>query len=571
MKTMKYIKNRLLLLALSGLTMTSCADFLDITPLTMVVEDNYWNEKSDVEQIVMGCYSRMQDNDFMYRLLAWGEMRSDNVTVGFNVSTTSSEYNLLTENLLSTNAYTTWSPFYDVINRCNLVIEKAPEVASIDPSFTQSDVNAIIAEVSGLRALCYFYLVRTFKDVPFYTNAIRSDEQVTPLPATDGDEILRTLAADLETKVNQAVKVYSDDSYNYGRITQDAIHAILADIYLWLEDYPKVEQHCNIIIDDKMEQFEDAGYTTDYPLIPDVSSSGVSSGMAYNAIFGTGGSVESIFELDFTDDDDQYKSNNLVPTFYYKYKDGETAGLLYPTQNLTYEFYMPNAFLADENGTVQDSRLYESIKPNAYDAPMSSTIAKYVYTSMPKLPVTDPASFTASLGRTVKNGANWIFYRTSEILLMKAEALVNMVTSPDGSLTEEDQERYHEAFKLVEAVNSRSYLAKTASKESELVESDYQLKENLNTLILEERRREFLFEGKRWFDLVRWSRRAGNTELLKEKVSEKFTDNASAATAKLTNMNAIYFPYNYDELKVNPNLKQNPAYSDENSSIETTK
>ena len=568
MKTMKYIKNKFLLLALSGLTMTSCADFLDITPLTMVVEDNYWNQKSDVEQIVTGCYTRMQNDDFMYRLLAWGEMRSDNVTVGNNVSTTSSEYNLLTENLLSTNAYTTWSPFYDVINRCNLVIEKAPEVAKIDPSFTQSDVNAIIAEVSGLRALCYFYLVRTFKDVPFYTYAIRSDEQITPMPATSGDEILQTLAADLEGKVNQAVKVYSVEAYNYGRITQDAIHAILADIYLWLENYSKVDQHCTAIIESKMEQFEEAGYIVDYPLIPDVSSTGTTNGMAYNAIFGTGGSVESIFELDFNDEDVD-KSNNLVPTFYYKHKDGELAGWLYPTQNLTYEFYMPSAFLADENGKVQDTRLYESIKPNAYDAPMSSTIVKYVYTSMPKLPVTDPASYVS--GRTFKNGANWIFYRTSEILLMKAEALVNMVTSPDGSLTEEDQARYHEAFQLVEAVNSRSYLAKTASKDSELDESDYQLKENLNTLILEERRREFLFEGKRWFDLVRWSRRAGNTELLKEKVSEKFTDNASSATAKLTNMNAIYFPYNYDELKVNQNLKQNPAYSDENSSIETTK
>lgn len=570
MKTMKYIKNKFLLLALSGLTMTSCADFLDITPLTMVVEDNYWNQKSDVEQIVTGCYTRMQDNDFMYRLLAWGEMRSDNVTVGFNVSTTSSEYNLLTENLLSTNAYTAWAPFYDVINRCNLVIEKAPEVAKVDPSFTQSDVNAIIAEVSALRALCYFYLVRTFKDVPFYTNAIRSDEQVLPLSATSGDEILQTLAADLEGKVNQAVKVYSVDNYNYGRITQDAIHAILADIYLWLENYSKVDQHCTAVIESKMKQFEEAGYIVDYPLIPDISSSGVNTGMAYNAIFGTGGSVESIFELDFNDDDED-KSNNLVPTFYYKHKDGEAAGLLYPTQTLTYEFYTPTAFLKDENGKVQDSRLYESIKPNAYDAPTSSTIVKYVYTSMPKLPVTDPTTYSFSLGRTFKNGANWIFYRTSEILLMKAEALVNMVTSPDGDLTEEDQNRFHEAFKLVEAVNSRSYLAKTSSKISELVESQYQLKENLNTLILEERRREFLFEGKRWFDLVRWSRRTGSTQLLRDKVGAKFTDNAGVATARLTNMNAIYFPYNYDELKVNPNLKQNPAYSDENSSIETTK
>ena len=52
--------------------MTSCGDFLDIYPLTMVYEDNYWNEKNDVDQIVTGCYTRMQDDDFVRRLFIWG-------------------------------------------------------------------------------------------------------------------------------------------------------------------------------------------------------------------------------------------------------------------------------------------------------------------------------------------------------------------------------------------------------------------------------------------------------------------------------------------------------------------
>ena len=50
-------------LAMVGMSMTSCGDFLDIYPLTMVYEDNYWNEKNDVDQIVTGCYTRMQDDD----------------------------------------------------------------------------------------------------------------------------------------------------------------------------------------------------------------------------------------------------------------------------------------------------------------------------------------------------------------------------------------------------------------------------------------------------------------------------------------------------------------------------
>ena len=79
--------------------MTSCGDFLDIYPLTMVYEDNYWNEKNDVDQIVTGCYTRMQDDDFVRRLFIWGESRSDNTRKGFHpkFSATSAEGYILSE------------------------------------------------------------------------------------------------------------------------------------------------------------------------------------------------------------------------------------------------------------------------------------------------------------------------------------------------------------------------------------------------------------------------------------------------------------------------------------------
>ena len=89
-------------------------------------------------------------------------------------------------------------------------------------------------------------------------------------------------------------------------------------------------------------------------------------------------------------------------------------------------------------------------------------------------------------------------------------------------------------------------------------------------LVFDERRREFLFEGKRWFDLVRHTRRDGNTDYLVDAVQSKFTENAATATGKLKNMMAIYWPYNYDELQVNSNLKQNPAYPEACDSYEST-
>lgn len=308
MNKMKKIWFKSAFLAMVGMSMTSCGDFLDIYPLTMVYEDNYWNEKNDVDQIVTGCYTRMQDDDFVRRLFIWGESRSDNTRKGFHpkFSATSAEGYILSENILSTNAYTDWSSFYSVIDRCNLVIQKAPEVAEKDPNYLPSDVQATIAEVTALRALCYFYLVRTFKDVPYYTEAITNDEQELNLPATDGDVIVRNLINDLLAVWPNALKVWPKQSgkdISYGRITQNAIFAMLADMYLWIDDYSNAEKYAQMVIDYKTDYFKNnySSYymVNGYPLIPDNDNTILEAGMAYNANFGEGGGPESIFELDF--------------------------------------------------------------------------------------------------------------------------------------------------------------------------------------------------------------------------------------------------------------------------------
>ena len=86
---------------------------------------------------------------------------------------------------------------------------------------------------------------------------------------------------------------------------------------------------------------------------------------------------------------------------------------------------------------------------------------------------------------------------------------------------------------------------------------------------MQERQRELMFEGRRWFDLVRRSLRDGNTNYLISQVSRRGSDNASIVQSKLARMDAIFWPYHNDELKVNPNLKQNPAFgSGEDSSYE---
>ena len=84
--------------------------------------------------------------------------------------------------------------------------------------------------------------------------------------------------------------------------------------------------------------------------------------------------------------------------------------------------------------------------------------------------------------------------------------------------------------------------------------------------MFDERQREFLFEGKRYFDLLRRIRRTGDlsnvvsTYLLRKYESQ---DQATVLT-RLNTLNALYLPIHKDELKVNKLLNQNPFYATSN-------
>lgn len=87
-------------------------------------------------------------------------------------------------------------------------------------------------------------------------------------------------------------------------------------------------------------------------------------------------------------------------------------------------------------------------------------------------------------------------------------------------------------------------------------------------LVYQARRRELMFEGKRWFDLVRRSIRDGNTTYLRSQVQNKY--NSATTANKFGDFNAVYLPYNHNEVVVNENLQQNPAYPEEGESYEST-
>ena len=557
-----------------GWALTSCSDFLEITPQETIVLDKFWNEEADVENVVAGCYYAMQEQAVIERMMVWGEFRSDNVVGGTNIENQTDLSNIFKENINASNTFAKWGEFYNIINRCNTVLYYAPTVAEKDPGYTQSELRATIAEVSALRDLMYFYLIRTFRDVPYYTQPYLDDNQTMDLAATPFNAVLDSLIMDLESIQEMAVRRYPTTKtyYRCGRITQDAIHAMLADMYLWKQDYENCIRYADMVIEAMTKAYQEvldkaSGIVSvneqmidGYPLISDAMSTGNYYGNAYEAIFGKGNSRESIFELIFMNNE-QMLSNGAVSSRY----GNQTV---FPGHARPADFICTD--VNDEVYSVflnkYDTRYYENLQ-SVNGSKTLFGINKYVCQqtmvdlSKPEIMATYSDFYSESYCH-----ANWILYRLSDIMLMKAEALVEMAN--DESQTPRDQELLQQAFSIVNTISKRS---NCASGSKDLDAANYATKSLMASLVLEERQRELMFEGKRWYDLVRRSLRDGSTNYLVSVVSRKGSSGTGAIASKLSRMESIFWPYHNDEIKVNANLVQNPAFgSGENSSYERT-
>lgn len=576
------------------LFMVSCGDFLEITPRDLVTEDNFWDEKKDVDQMVAGCYTAMQHVAFMERCIVWGEMRGDDVD-GKDVSSITDIYQAMLNNLLPSNVYTDWASFYYVINKCNTIIRMAPEVSAKDPSYRESDVKATIAEVTALRSLCYWYLIRTFKDVPFTRDAIQQEDEVQYLAPTGFDQVLNNLIADLESVKDNALDHFpttSSDNVglrynsNCNRITRNVIRAMLCDMYLWRGDYDLAIQCVNEILEVKKK---DAAKLTNVKLytginntvsayLYDPQSSNAPNG-SYQAIFGNdGNSYESIFELSFNynGSGSPYIMNTALGRFYGSGIDKEIDGLK-PNGGAGWLRAM-NSIVGDGQQSTaanwqvfrgrSDIRFYCSMQAADNDFG-EATIRKGVASTFKVTNTTPYVNYNSSSYESPfivpeYMNRNWIFYRLTDVMLMGAEAYIMKATDAN---TAEDQANLQKAIDLLDLVNQRSVLQSTEqlrkSASSMVTNRALTLKEARR-----ERRCELMFEGKRFFDIIRYCYQDNSLDLA-QTIPAKC--NSVSSNYNYPSFEHLYWPYNRNEVKRNPNLQQKSIYNKDSETFEMNK
>ena len=557
--------------------MSSCVDTV-ILPDNKTVDDDFWQKKSEVDAVVSTAYAQLRDESAIRNMIVWGDFRSDELRMATEVPSSATYYTALqqiySQNIETENAFTSWYPFYSAINYCNLVLEKAEDVIAVDPDYTRGDYEANKAQALALRAFCYFYLTKVFHDIPVTPGAYMNSSADLNAPQAAPDSVLTMCIQDLEEASKNAIPANTyGDWRDKGYLNKDGINAILADIYLWrasvnrdANDYQKCVDYCDEIIKAKKQAYEESGqrrrwgqedvekdyYLSDYDDM-------------YSDLFGQNGqnADESIFELQFRNSN---ATNRGMDQMYFRYNNASS-------NSYGYLKVVPIFGTVKSDGTgiwnnSVDQRLYEYV----YDAANSSVeqfgVRKFVATT------SAGTNNTADSHRDTRSNMlqNWIFYRLTDVMLMKAEALVQLYEL--GGKAEGDT-RNEDAFNICKFVNERA-LSDANKSSYALKYSTY--KDKMESLVLAERARELCFEGKRWFDLMRYNYRHMATKAdLKTKLSDKsyvvvansdeFFELAlrkyavpSAIKAKMRDERYLYMPLNQDEVELNPNLTQNPVY-----------
>lgn len=562
---------------------TSCDDFLTIYPSNEITEEQFWEDRTDLESGIRGCWKQFISQDIMERMVVWGECRSDN----FDLMTESWDdmKDLMNANLLETNSLFNWSAFYKTINFCNKVLQYGQLVVERDKSFTSEDWKPVEAEMKALRALNYFYLVRTFREIPFEFNPIGSEHDVKKHSGRQfmAEVVLDSIINDVEAVKDNGMRQYTNELDNKGRFTRESIYTLLADMYLWRaaknaspdsvakygsksqDDYQKVIEYCDAVLDMYMERYDrdnpmGGGTSSEnnenpYHLIRMNANGGTQDVVddVYDEIFVQKNSRESILELQF---DGSTNSNTCLYNYrnyngLYRHRDNNT-GLLQasaPCQTVTRKIDNTSGLFSQSDIRRWQSLVYTEAGQRVY------SIGKYTYQSITHDNLEDNSEGTENTFiSTGSFNSNWIIYRLSDVLLMKAEAITRL----DAPTTEQLQD----AFNCVTMILYRSNPSVTTDRDK-LSFTDYQEPSQLFDLVMRERRREFFGEGKRWFDLVRMAEHDGTTTNMLTLLLTKYATNTNAVRAKLASMNSLYSPVYENELKVNPNLHQNPAWEKE--------
>ncbi|RYZ32680.1 MAG: RagB/SusD family nutrient uptake outer membrane protein, partial [Sphingobacteriales bacterium] len=305
-----------------------------------------------------------------------------------------------------------WNATYQMINRANMVLLKAPDVAD-DATLR----DRLVGEAKFLRAWAYFELVSQWGDVPLYTEPISSPTDFKgKTPAAD---IYALVIGDLTDAIQKLPETYG--TADLGRATKGAANALLGRVQMQKGDYGAAKTALLAVYN-----------SGKYSLVPNFSDNFDGDVREGSAVLTAGHefNAESIFEVPFVDrGDDNFNWGYIgegatQPTSTVRNQEyGPVWGNVIPSDRLLNEFeagdprykftfYEIGDIILSKGGTLP-GRAIVAADLNVDPSNKNGVVAKRIFR---KYSVLDWGNYSFHPG-----GLNQRLIRYADVLLMLAE------------------------------------------------------------------------------------------------------------------------------------------------------
>ena len=251
---MKKIIN--LIVSLSLLMANTSCSFLEVERIGKSDIQTYFSEVTALEPAMNGIYNLMFSFYDRYHIL-YSEICADALILSASSGGTWVDY----QNFVATSNYETsavgyiWKSGYEIINNANQVIHWAPVLKESYPHDVEM-IDNVTASAYFVRALIHFDLCRVYGQNYTYTDnaghlgvAIR--DKIPSLSETIARSTVKQCYQQCLDDINMALQTYSNCAYDAFRPTPLACKALLARIYLYMNDMTNAEKYASEVIAQK--------------------------------------------------------------------------------------------------------------------------------------------------------------------------------------------------------------------------------------------------------------------------------------------------------------------------------
>ena len=469
----------------------SCNTFLDPKPKDILAPENFYKSSNDAVAAVNGVY---ESNKWNHWLGYWymTDVASDDINASANFG---SDGHRMAEYSFDATEGTVdgpWGGGYGLINRANAALDRVPGI-----TMDETLKARLLGEAKYLRATAYFDLVRFYGDVPLIEHEVKSLSglDVARTPAAD---VYTLIISDLQAAVTSLPASYSGP--DLGRATSGAAKTLLAKVYLTRADWANAAATTGAIITSAQYHLNPV-WKDNFRIATELVNPESIFEVNYDAELDPGGgAIMNLFSLPEG------------------FPGGDAYGLMFLTPSLVSSYAANDQ--RGNHGTFMISPYTDALsRTTTWSVPQGAAFDKY-------LDETNSQNMTQR--SWVQQNNNWVIARFADVLLMHAEAVNEGGAAGPMSATV-----------ALDSVRHRAGLASTTAVGQAALRDAIRL----------ERRKEFVFEGIRWFDLARWN-------ILDAALRAKQAEMGYTIRGARSNL----FPIPQQELDINKSLTQNPGW-----------